>query len=217
MVKKLPGLLLALGVLVPSISLAARFDFIYADQITMSAPLASWGITLAGLDFGLIVNKGTTSLGADELYAAEFSVDGVPAWPDTISPTIDPWLRPGINSGYLYHPSFVAIQPNEAVGSVGSDNGVLTTLVGPGETFRNSSPAQFIYFELGGSENSPGVVRFNVHLRMGDDRVEFPMFVWLIDSPSYSIAFNHAARVSSTAGPTAAKITTWGRLKSLYR
>jgi hypothetical protein len=216
MVNRLPGLLLALGVLAPSLSFAARFDFIYADQITMSAPLASWGITLAGLDFGLIVNKGTTSLGADELYAAEFRVDGIPVWPDTTSPTIDPWLRPGINSGYLYHPSFAPIQPNEAVGSVGSDNGVLTTLVGPGETFRNSSPAQFIYFELGGTGDSPGVVRFNVHLRMGDEQADFPMFVTLIDSPSYSIAFNHAARVSSAA-PTAAKVATWGRLKSLYR
>src|SRR5439155_8976819 len=129
---------------------------------------------------------------------------------------IDPWLLPGINSGYLYHPSFVPIQLNEAVGSVGSDNGVLTTLVGQGETFRNSSPVQFIYFELGGTGNSAGVVRFEVHLRMGGDVVDFPMFVTLIDSPSYSIAFNHAARVSS-AGPTAAKTTTWARLKRLYR
>jgi hypothetical protein len=217
MVQRLLAFLLALGVLVPSSSLAARFDFIYADQITMSAPLASWAITLAGLDFGIIVNTGSASLGADQLYAAEFTVDGVPAPPDSTSPTIDPWLRPGFNSGYLYHPSFSPIQSNEAVGSVQSGNGVLTTLVRPGETFRNSSPAQFIYFELGGTGNSPGVVRFDVHLHLGDDRVDFPMFVTLIDSPSYLIAFDHAARVSSTAGPTAAKSTTWGRLKGLYR
>src|SRR5882672_10266071 len=130
MVRRLPVFLLALGVLVPSSSLAARFDFIYADQITMSAPLASWAITLAGEDFGLIVNKGGTSLSADDLFAAVFSVDGVPAPPDSTSPTIDPWLRPGFNSGYLYHPSFVPIQPNEAVGSVDSSNDGLTTLLG---------------------------------------------------------------------------------------
>lgn len=217
MVPRLPTTLLALGVLVPSISLAARFDFIYADQITMRAPLASWGITLAGEDFGLIANKGAASLSADQLYAAEFTVDGVPAPPDSTTPTIDPHLRPGLNSGYLYHPSFLPIQPDEAVGSVGPDNGILTTLIGSGETFRNSSPAQFIYFELGGSGNSPGVVRFDVHLSMGGEVADFPMFITLIDSPSYSITFDHAARVSSSAGPTAAKTTTWGRVKELYR
>lgn len=217
MVHRFRAVLLVIGVLVPSLAQAARFDFIYADQITMRAPLSGWGITLAGQDFGLIVNKGTASLGADELYAAVFSVEGVPVWPDTLSPMIDPHLMPGINSGYLYHPSFSPIQPDEAVGSVGSFNGVLTTLVGPGETFRNSSPAQFIYFEMGGTGNSPGIVRFNVHLLIGEDHVEFPIFVTLIDSPDYSIQFDHAARVSSVSGPTAAKRSTWGKVKKLYR
>jgi hypothetical protein len=210
--------LMALGVLVPSLSTAAGFDFIYTDRVTMRAPLASWSITLAGTDFGLIVNKGATGLSADDLNAADFSVDGVPEWPDSTSPTIDPRLRPGINPGYLYHPSFQPILANEAVGSVSSPNDVLLPLVGAGETFRNSSPAQFIYFELGGMGNSPGVVRFDVHLRIGDDAVSFSMFVTLIDSPSYSIEFTHASRVSSSALPvTAAKATTWGRVKSLYR
>ncbi len=217
MVQRVVVLLLMLGALVPSLSYAARFDFIYADQITMRAPLASWGITLAGTDFGLIVNKGTGSLGADELNAAQFDVAGVPEWPDTTSPSIDPWLKPGINSGYLYHPTFQPIQPNEAVGSVGTLNAMLLPLVGADETFRNSSPAQFIYFEMGGTGNTPGTVGFNVDLRVGDEAVALTIRVTLIDSPTYSIEFTHASRVSSVLPVTGGRMTTWGALKSLYR
>jgi hypothetical protein len=214
MIHKSLALLIMLGVLVPSLSNAARFDFIYADQITMSAPLSGWGITLAGLDFGLIVNKGALSLGADELRAAHFDVDGVPEWPDTTSTRIDPWLRPGINQ---YQSILPPIQPNEAVGSVPSPNSVLLPLVGPGETFRNTAPAQFVYFEMGGTGNAPSVVCFSVHLSMGDEAVSFPMLVTLIDSPAYSIEFTHASRASSTPVVTAAQPTTWGRVKALYR
>ena len=32
-----------------------------------------------------------------------------------------------------------------------------------------------------------------------------------------NITFLSAARVSSTSGPTATAVTTWGRLKSMYR
>jgi len=215
--RRLRAVLFALGVLTPSFAHAARFDFIYTDQITMHAPLVGWSITLAGEDFGLIVNKGSVSLGADELNAAVFTVDGVPVWPDTLNPIIDPYLIPGLNNGYLYHPSFTPIQPEEAVGSVGSSNGILTSLVAPSETYRNSYPAQFIYFQMGGTGNSPGVVRFDVHLHLGSDHVDFPIFVTLIDSPEYSIQFDHAARVSSVSGPTAARVSTWGRVKKLYR
>jgi len=217
MVRTVRALVLALGVLLPSLSHAAPFDFIYADQITMRAPLASWGITLAGLDFGLVVNTGLANLTANDLYAAEFTVDGVPQWPDTTNPVIDPWLRPGFNSGYLFHPSFQPIAPHEAVGSVPTPPSVLTALVAPGETFRNSYPAQFVYFEMGGTGNAPGVVRFDVHLRIGDERADFPIFVTLIDDPSYLITFEHAARVSGVPLAVATRPTTWGKLKSLYR
>ena len=213
MAKRFFIVLFALGVLVPGLSQAARFDLIYADGITMRAPLDGWGITLAGMDFGLIVNKGTASLGPTELSAADFTVAGVPEWPDTTTTRIDPWLRPGFN---IYSSAFTPIQPNEAVGSVNEYNGILTSLVAPGETFRNTTPAQFVYFEMGGTGNSPGVVRFDVQLRMGDDSAGFPIFVTLVDSPAYSIEFTHVARVSSAA-VTATRPTTWGRLKSLYR
>ena len=217
MVRRLSLFVLALGVLVPAIARGAAFDFIYADQITMRAPLSGWSITLAGLDFGLIVNKGSAGITGDDLNAATFRVDGIPVFPDTTSPIIDPRLLPGFNSGYFYHPTFTPILPNEARGSVNPENTILTSLVAPGETFHNSSPAQFIYFEMGGTGNAPGPVRFDVHLRMLGQGVDFPIFVTLIDSPDYQITFTHVARVSSVTGPTAAKLTTWGRLKRVYK
>lgn len=217
MIRRILRFLILLGAVATGTARAERFDFIYADQITMKAPMNGWGITLAGSDFGLIVNKGTADLTADVLYGATFRVDGLPVWPDTTSPMPDPVLRPGINSGYLYHVSFMPIVPNEAAGSVGPLSAVLPPLVEAGETFRNTAPIQFIYFELNGIGTTPGLARFDVHLRIGDDEASFPMFVTLIDSPSYDIEFTHAARVSSEPLVTAARNTTWGRVKRLYQ
>lgn len=212
-----PVCLLALGVLALSPARAAEFDFIYADEITIRAPLSDWGITLAGLDFGLIVNTGTSDMTATDLDAALFRVDGVPVLPDATFPTINPWLRPDFSYLYYFGPNFTPIKPNEAVGSVIAANTLLTALVAPGETLRNSSPWQFVYYEIYGHDNSPGLVTFNVHLTMGGFRADFPMHVTLVDSPEFSTEFTHATRVSGIAGPSPAKPTTWGKLKRLYR
>jgi len=210
-------LLLLLGVFTPNLAHASRFDFIVADQITMKAPLADWGITLAGTDFALLVNKGTAALTADDLGAADFTVEGVPEWPDTTSETINPRLLPGLNPAYFWNAGVPPVAVNEAVGSTTAWNTVLPPLVQPGETLRNTG-TQFLYFELRGLGNSPGEVRFDVRLRMGDDEVLFPMFVTLIDDPSYEIVFTHATRYTSVpVGSTAAQNTTWGQLKKLYR
>ncbi len=135
MIRRFIALLVTLGALVPGLSRAAHFDFIYADQITIHAPLSSWGLMLAGSDFGLLVNEGVAGITMDDLLAADFDVVGLPEWPDTTSPRPNPCLRPGIN---VFQSGIPPIQPHEAMGSVGSLNAVLGSLVAPGETFRNT-------------------------------------------------------------------------------
>ena len=212
---RLTALLLALGVLLPSLARAAPFDFIYADQITMRAPLEmGWGVTLAGMDFGILVNTGSSPITAQDLDEADFLVNGVPVSP---GPTITPILRPVFFYGYYLSDGFSPIAPGEGLGSVIAENTLLTALIAPNETFRNSSPAAFIMFQLNGTNNEPGVVRFDIRLIMGAFQADFPIFVTLIDTHEAGIEFTHATRVSGVAGPTPVKSTTWGSLKRLYR
>jgi len=205
--------LLALGLLLPGRALAAPFDFIYADQVTMRAPLASWGISLGSNSFALIVNTGPTSIGVAELQAADFDVAGVPEWPDTTTVPINPRLDANLENAHVAGP----ILPNEAVGGVGTQGAVLLPLVGPTETFRNLWDGSFTWFSMNGHGNSPGVVRFDLKLTIGDESVAFPIFVTLIDSPEYELTFTHAVRISSAPNTTPARSTTWGALKGLYR
>jgi hypothetical protein len=205
--------LLALGVLVPGLSHAARFDFIYADQVTMLAPLDGWSISLGSNSFGLIVNRGTSSLSVEELEAADFHVDGVPEWPDTTTIPINPAMYAFLVNAHVAGP----ILPNEAVGGVGTLGAVLLPLIGAGETFRDVWPGSFTWYQLSGVGNSSETVHFDVYLRIGDEAVSFPIFVTLIDSPSYSIEFAHASRVSSSPVVTPLQTTTWGMVKGRYR
>jgi hypothetical protein len=182
---------------------AARFDVIHVDNVNLTL-CSGCGLTLAGSDFALLVNKGLTDITASEFFGATFTVT---------SSTGDLQLQPFVNNpGSPVAP----ILPNEAVGSVGALGPILTTLLLPGETFRNTAGMQVIAFHVDRLGPYVGPVTCNVTMRVGSEIASFVMHVDF-KLGSHQIAFPAAGRVSSVAGPTATARTTWGRLKSLYR
>lgn len=202
--------LLCLAVFSPKPTLAARFDFIYVDEISLTLELSDWSVT-AFSDFGLIVNKGTSVLDAAAMADAEFRVDGLPVWPD---PT--PWPNPSFNPQFNMF-FFQPMLPNQAVGPIGPLGAVIPPLLAPGETFLDTAPGQFVFFFLGGTHPPSGRYRFDAHLRIGDEEAHFPVFLNLTVGAPTSLLFTHAARVSSAPLVTASRTTSWGRLKRLYR
>ncbi len=210
------ALLALIGILALSPSArAATFDFIYTDHVDVTLCPNGCGITLAGVDFGLIVNKGTADIGAAELGGTTFNV---------ISSRPEMKLIPFVNS---YAADLVApVHPNEAVGSVQPGapiaNGVLTGQLHPGETLRNTAPKQFIAFEImrtGLFNTYAGPVSFDVTMVMGDHVAEFTINadVTLGITGQFALSFPSAARVSSVPVATPVANRSWGALKAMYR
>ena len=53
-------------------AIAAPYDLIYSDRVDVTL-CEGCGITLAGVDFGILVNTGALALGTDSLSAARFT------------------------------------------------------------------------------------------------------------------------------------------------
>lgn len=186
---------------------AVPFDLIYADQFDVTLCSNGCGITLAGADFGLIVNKNPFDITGTQMYSVVFSVQ---------SSTPDLQLLPFINNPGGTDPT--PIHPNEAVGSTTSgypNNTVLLGKVLPGEVHRNPH-SQFIAFEINRIGGYIGPVVFQVTMTMGGDVAHFTMLA-NAHGGDFNIAFTHAARVSSVPLATAAKPMSWGAVKLLYR
>ena len=185
---------------------AAHFDFIYYDHYDLTLCLNGCGITLAGEDFGLIVNKGLTDINGPEFFATSFTVQS-----SEPSITLTPFIN---NPG----PAVTPIHPNEAMGSGGPVLGsLLPALIQPGETYRDTSPFQVITFEVQRTSGSyAGPVTFNVTMKVGSEIASFTLHFDVHVGP-HAIGFLSAARVSSQSGPTAVNRVTWGKLKASYR
>ncbi|MBI1797723.1 MAG: hypothetical protein HY076_08430 [Candidatus Eisenbacteria bacterium] len=167
------------------------------------------GITVGG--GALLVNTGPAALTEADLSTATFSVLS---------------SRPDIYLGFfLNNPHIVApIAPGEAVGVVTFlDDGVFTPndifldSVAPSETFRNTYPIQFIGLGINrdaGSYEGPAV--FDVIMQMGGRVAFFTIHADMHLGPHH-LTYVEAQRVSSVPGATAARPTTWGAIKKLYR
>jgi len=204
----LAGLLLIAFLAPPAYS--TPFDLIYTDQMNVALCSNGCGITLAGSDFALIVNKGTTDITGAQMYGTVLTAT-------SSSPEVG--LFPFVNNPGGLDPT--PIHPNEAVGSVSSgppDNTLLLSRVLPGESFRNSSPAQFLAFSVRrtGTNSFTGDVVFDVTTTLGADVATFQM-VAHVSLGDFAISFPHVARVSSVPLVTPAQVTSWGRIKTLYR
>ncbi len=187
---------------------AATFDLIYTDVVNVTFS-STGAITLAGTDFGLVVNKGTTDIGASEFFGTKFTVS---------SSRPEMALYPFINNP---GPVITPIHPNQALGSVSGFNGVLTTKLLPGETLHNTAGLQVIAFELMRTyaNTYAGPVAFDVTMTMGGNVARFTIVanVTLGGPADFAISFPSAARVSSVSTATPVRATTWGTIKTLYR
>ena len=184
---------------------AAHFDFIYYDRYDLTLCLNGCGITLAGADFGLVVNKQATDISTAEFFATTFLVT-------SSEPSIQ--LTPFINNP---GPTITPIHPNEALGGGGPLGGLLPSLLLPGETYHNTSGLQVIAFGVDRtSGNYEGPVTFNVQMKMGSEVASFTLHFDVHVGP-HAIAFLGAARTSSVTGPTPVAAMTWGKLKARYR
>ncbi len=208
----LPLAVALLACLAPAVH-AAHFDVIHVSQF--DARLCDGcGITLAGADFGLLVNTGAADLAEADLQVNAFTATS--SHPDF---DLLPFLSlPGLLG--TMSPPLAPIHPHEAVGSISQapDNTLLLPLVGSGETLRDLAGQQFLAFEIRRAAGSTyeGPVTFVVRLQIGGEEAEFPMVAQLTLG-QHQIAFTQAARTSSVPLPVPARPTSWGAIKSLYR
>lgn len=196
---------------------AQSWDLIYADQFEITL-CESCGLTLAGTDFALLVNTGAAIIDEPTLFAGSFSC--VPG-PDTTCfiQSSHPGFRliPFINNPA---PGVIApILPGEAVGGVTPFNQVLLGPIAPGETLRNTSPNQFLAFQVGRLQGTTfeGDVVFDVEMMLAGARAVFQLHADMRLGTGGDIAFLHASRVSSAPIPTASRTSSWGKIKTLYR
>ena len=198
--------LLAFGILaLAPAARSATFDLIYADRIEVSTYPSNVGFTLSGTDIGLVVNKGLTNIDAAEFFGTTLSAT-----------SSDPSVQaiPFINNP---GPAITPIHPNEALGSVTSLNGVLTSRLLAGETLRNTTPLQVISLQVNYPSGFSGQVAFDVTMIMGANVAHYTIVGNFVLGSSFAISFPSAARVASMPLPTATRATTWGAIKRLYR
>lgn len=184
---------------------AAPFDVIYADHIVVTTYPNNIGFSLSGESFGLLVNKGTTDIDSTAFFGmilvASSSNAAVQAVPGVGNPAA----------------SITPIHPDEAAGSVTSDNGVLTTLLQPGEALHNTAPQQMFTLGVTYPPGYTGQTTLHFTMILNDEMAQFPIVVDFTLGSQLGIAFPSAARTSSSPYATPAQVTTWGRLKKLYR
>lgn len=203
-------LFLALAVLISgltstSVARAATFDFIYADHLEVTTYPSNVGFTLAGTDIGLVVNKGSTDINAPEFFGTTFTAT-------SSNPAVQP--IPFINNP---GPAVTPIHPDEALGSVSSFNTVLTTKLLAGETLHNTTPMQVISLQVNYPQGFSGQAVFDITMTMGGNLAHYSILADFTLGSAFDIRFPSAARVSSVPTATAARPTTWGAIKKLYR
>jgi hypothetical protein len=206
---RLAFLVLALVIGLAPTARAIPFDLIYLDHVNATLCNNGCGITLAGSDFALIVNKNAFDITGANMYSTTFTSN-------SSRPEIS--LVPFVNNPGGGDPT--PIHPNEAVGSVSGtpDNNVLLTEIVAPEVFRNSAPVQFLAFQIQrtGFNAYVGPVVFDITMTMGADRAQFSILADIALGP-HAISFKSANRVSSVPLATASTVTTWGAIKTLYR
>lgn len=199
---------LAMSVATTSPAAAASFDFIYADRIEVTTYPIQSGFTPTSNGNGLVVNKGAVDIGAAELFNTTFQVV-------SSNPAVhfSPFINDPGPSGNV-----APVLPNEAVGSVvPGGNEVLTTLLLPGETLRNTRPLQVISFTMTFPAGFAGAVDFDVTMTMGTDIATFTVVANITAGSEFLFSYPSASRVSSVPLATPARASSWGAIKKLYR
>src|SRR5439155_8399834 len=159
-----------------------------------------------GLDYGLIVNTGTSDITIPDLLAARFAVTA------SRSEVV---LYPFLN---IPNEQIVgAIHPGEAMGSIVPGNQLLLPLLRPGETLRNLAEMQFMAYEVERGNNTyEGPVRFDVTMTLAGYTVRFAIRAQ-VHLGLHAISFLTATRVSAVlanqapicSGAVASTSTLW--------
>ena len=189
----------------PSPTRAGPFDVILANSIDLTL-CQGCGITLAGLDYGLIVNTGTTDVTLTDLGGARFTVSA--SRPEVV-------LIPFVN---IPNPVIVgAIHPGEAMGSIIAGNTLLLPLLRPGETLRNLAGLQFMAYQVDRGFNTyQGPIDWDVAMTMAGYTARFRIHAE-VHLGLHSIRFLTATRVSAEpansapdcSGAVAAEPSLW--------
>src|SRR5262249_50956914 len=205
----LPTVCAALCLLFASPAHAAHFDAIYVDEYDLTLPDCG-GLRLSGGDFLLFVNKGASDVEASELFGTQFSVTtSVPGL------QVTPYITQFLPDSYP-----APVHPNEAVGGVGPLGDVLTPLLLPGETFRNTiygdsaacqypCTLQVFTFQVKRVGQYTGPVTATIEMQTGLEAATLTLHFNLMSGPR-EIAFKHGARASSVPS-TAATLPSGGR------
>ena len=184
---------------------AGKVDVIYPDSVLYAGFSGGvdkiiWG----GISFALIVNGGESAITSDDLAGATFEVT---------SSRDSFWLS--IDAGVLS--AWGPIGPSEALGAVAPPNTVLTGLLAPGESLRNTAPNSVIYSTTWRVYEGPDSadVPFDILMRLGGEEVKMHTVVKFRRWSLGVIYYSPHRITSSTLTPVVA--TSWGRLKTLYR
>lgn len=195
--------LAVLAVLAPLPAHASPYDLIFADSIVVVAGPAGSGFSF-GNDIALMVNTGPGNIGTAELSGVTFTAT-------SSDPIVDVFASI-LNTG----PPATPILPDEAVGTLLPGSPLLAKVL-PGETVRNVYPVGLFWLAAGHPVGYTGTVVINITMTMGIDVVHYFTLLTVLQGSEFSINVVHANRTSSVSFPTAARATTWGAIKTLYR
>ena len=200
---------------------ATRFDVIYADHFDLTL-CEGCGITLAGADFALFVNRSTTSIDLPTFNSIEYTV---------VSSVPDLHLRP---YAFSPGPSIMPIEQNEAVGNISAQypqNSILLTQLLPFEVFHDAGSTGTLGFTVERHGAYEGPVTCTITMKLGQDVATFDIhfdyhlgphnIVFLSAKTAHAhplpVAVGRGAAQTETTLPAATARTSWGAIKALYR
>ena len=196
------AVLAVLALLVPARASAKPFDLIFADSIEVVAGPGVTGFS-NGNNIAAIANRGPGNITNADLSSVTFSVT-------TSNPLVQVFASKDNTS--LVTP----VLPLEVVGTMPPGSPLLAKVL-PDETARNVYPIGLFWIGVDFPLGFNGVVVANITMTMGGDVAYY--FTLLHIQPGTNPSFDviHADRVSSQSIPTAARASSWGAIKKLYR
>lgn len=180
------------------------FEFVYAD--TMNVQLCEGcGLGVSSYGSAMLINVGDAAIPMSEL--AEMSVGARSSVAD---------VQLAVLHGAIEQTA--PILPNEAVGSVVSANNMFLGWLEPGETLRNTTPAQVFSFGIVRSPATTyvGVVTFEVTIRLRSEILSRYQVVANMTLGDPELTFVSSSRTQADQ-TTAVEPVTWGRIKQMYR
>ena len=186
-----------------AVAFADSFDFIYADSIDVVSMPGQSGFNY-GNDIAMLVNTRSTNIENAEFFGATFVAT-------TSDPLVD--AHPFVNEP---GPPVTPILPDEAVGTILPGSPLLAKVL-PGETVRNTYPLQIYGLIVNYPPGYVGTVVLYITMTMGAERAEYFTLINIQQGADFAISVAHADRAHSQSFPTAARASTWGAIKKLYR